>query len=127
MGYPPVLVRFLLSRFGRDLGRIGYICHSFQLVQHGFQFRPVSGDHLLLLPGRLDDDRHLIAVAGDQGLAAFKLGDAADLGAGQLQDILDVLCLVRLQVQDDLCLGVVENGPSVAAIRLQQRLRHSRG
>ena len=76
--------------------------HRLQLVEHGLQLGAVSGDHLLLLPGRLDDDRHFVAVAGDQGLAALELGDAADFGAGELQDILDVFRLIWLQVQNNL-------------------------
>ena len=122
----------------RHSGCIGGICHGLQLVEHGLQFSTISRDHLLLFTGGLDDDRHFIAVAGDQRLAALELGDTADLSPGEFQDILDILSLVRLQVQDNLCLRVIENGSSVAAIPParrnrtgpvwpQQRLRHSRG
>ena len=80
------------------------------------QLGPVGGDHLLLLSGRLDDHGDLIAVAVDQGLAPFKLGNGADLGVGQLQDIPDIVGFVRLQIQDDLVLGIVDDGPSVLAV-----------
>ena len=98
----------------RHSGCIGGICHGLQLVEHGLQFSTISRDHLLLFTGGLDDDRHFIAVAGDQRLAALELGDTADLSPGEFQDILDILSLVRLQVQDNLCLRVIENGSSVS-------------
>ena len=80
------------------------------------QLGTIGGDHLLLLSGRFDDHGDLITVAVDQGLAPFKLGNGADLGVGQLQDIPDIVGLVRLQIQDDLVLGIVNDGPSVLAV-----------
>ena len=80
------------------------------------QLGTVGGDHLLLLSGRFDDHGDLITVAVDQGLAPFKLGNGADLGVGQLQDIPDIVGLVRLQIQDDLVLGIVDDGPSVLTV-----------
>lgn len=80
------------------------------------QLGTIGGDHLLLLSGCLDDHGDLVAVAVDQGLAPFKLGNGADLGVGQLQDIPDIVRLVRLQIQDDLVLGIVDDGPSVLAV-----------
>ena len=52
----------------------------------------------------------------DQSLATLKLGNGAHLGAGQLQYVFDVLSLILLQIQDDLVLGVVDDGPSVFAV-----------
>ena len=80
------------------------------------QLGTVGGDHLLLLSGRLDDHGDLIAVAVNQGLAPFKLGDGTNLGVGQLQDIPNIVGLVRLKVQDDLVLGIVDDGPAVLTV-----------
>jgi len=87
----------------------------FQLIDDGFQLGAVSCDHTLLRIRDFDDDGHLVAVAGKQGLAALELGDAADLRAGEFQNVLDVFRFLRLQVQDDFRFTVIEDGAAILA------------
>ena len=85
-------------------------------AKDGLQLSSVGGDHLFLLGGSLDDHRNLIIVTVDQCFAAFKLSDRPDFRMGKLQHIFNVLGFILFQVQDDLVLGVIDDGPSVLAI-----------
>ena len=84
--------------------------------EYRLQFCPVGGNHLLLLAGSLDYHRHFIIVGIHQRLSPLKTGDGTCLRFGELQNILDIAGLVRLQVQNDLVLGVVDNGPAILAV-----------
>ena len=86
------------------------------LAKDRFQLSPVCGDHLFLLGRSLDHNRNLVVIAVDQCFASFELGDRPDFRVGELQHIFDVLGFILLQVQDDLVLGVVDDGPSVLAV-----------
>ncbi len=109
----PVRIRILLGM------RIFFL----PLPENGFQLGPVGGDHLLLLLGGLDDHRHLVAVGADQGLAALKLGNGAKLRPRQLQHFLYGFGFIRLQIQNDLVLGIVDDGSSVLAVLKAEEVR----
>lgn len=96
--------------------RFSLLTRFLSLQQECLQLRPVGGDHLQLRLRSLDDHRHLVGVGTDQSLAPLKLGDGPHLAAGELQGFLDRAGLVRLQVQDDFVLGVVDDGPAVLAV-----------
>ena len=87
----------------------------FQLIDDGLQLGAVSCDHTLLRIRDFDDDGHFVAVAGKQGLAALELGDAADLRAGEFQNVLDVFRVGKVDVMyavyalGQTCAGVGNN------------------
>ena len=92
-------------------------------AKDGLQLRPVGSDHFLLLFGCFDDHRDLIVIAVDEGFSPLKLGNGPNLSPGQLQDILDILGFILLQVQNDLVLGVIDDGPTVLTVVQAEEVR----
>ena len=80
------------------------------------QLGAIRGDHFLFQLGCLHHHRHFVVVGADERLAALEAGDGADLRAGELQRFLYIAGLVRLQVQNNLVLGVVDDRPAVLAV-----------
>ena len=79
------------------------------------QLGAIRGDHFLFQLGGLHYHRHFVVGAGER-LTALEAGDGADLRAGELQRFLYIPGLVRLQVQNNLVLGVVDDRPAVLAV-----------
>lgn len=86
------------------------------LLENGSELGPVGCNELLLHLGSAHQHRHFVVVGTDQCLAALELGDAAYLRAGELQGLPHILGFVRLQIEDDLGLAVVDDGPAVFAV-----------
>ena len=87
------------------------------------QFGAIRGDHFLFQLGGLHHHRHFVVVGADERLAALEAGDGADLRAGELQRFLYIPGLVRLQVQNNLVLGVVDDRPAVLAVLQTEEIR----
>ena len=85
-------------------------------LENGSELTAVGGDELLLHLGSAHQHRHFVVVGTDQCLSALELGDAAYLRAGELQCLPHILGFVRLQIEDDLGLAVVDDGPAVFAV-----------
>lgn len=86
------------------------------LFQKSLQLSAICGDHLLLLAGCFYHYRHLVVIRYDQRLSTFKPGDCPRFRLGQLQSLLNILGLIRFQVQKNLVLGVVDDGSPVLAV-----------
>ena len=86
------------------------------LLENGSELGPVGCNELLLHLGGAYQHRHFVVVGTDQCLSALELGDAAYLRAGELQCLPHILGFVRLQIEDDLGLAVVDDGPAVFAV-----------
>ena len=66
--------------------------------------------------GRLHDNGYFVIVGINQCLTTLETGNGLNLGLGQLQNILYILGFIRLKVEDDFVLGVIDNGTTVFAI-----------
>ena len=71
------------------------------LPQNCFQFRTVCSNHFLFFLGSFDYYRHLIVVRVYSRLPSLEPCNGTDLCFRQLQDILDITGLIRLQVQNN--------------------------
>ena len=87
------------------------------------QLGAIRGDHFLFQLGGLHHHRHFVVVGADERLAALEAGDGAYLRAGELQRFLYIPGLVRLQVQNNLVLGVVDDRPAVLAVLQTEEIR----
>ena len=90
--------------------------------QDSLQFGTICCNHLLLQFGCFDNNRDLIVVGTDKGLSAFEARDRTDLCTGQLQSLLHILCFVRLQIQNDLVLGIVYDGAAIFAVLQSEKV-----
>lgn len=97
-------MRFLLPHYLLELGAVG-------------------GYHLGLGLGRAYHHGYLVVVRADKRLAALELRYGAYLRARELQRLLDISRLVRLEVEDYLVLGVVYDGSAVLAVIERKEVR----
>ena len=89
---------------------------SLPLFENCGQLCPVGSDHGLFLRAGLDDHGNLAVVGADQCFASFKPGDGAKLCGSQLQHLLHMAGFIRLQIENDLVLGVVDDCSAVSPI-----------
>lgn len=80
------------------------------------QFGPVRGNHFFLNLRSLNDYRNLIVVGADESLPALKLGNGPHLRPSELESFLHMLRFIRLQIQNNLILRVVDDGSAIPSV-----------
>ena len=70
----------------------------------------------MLYFGSLHENGYFVVVGINQCLTTLETGNGLNLGLGQLQNILHILGFIRLKVEDDFILGVIDDGTTVLAI-----------
>ena len=95
----------------------------FLLPDYLFELGAVGGYHLGLGFGRAYHHGYLVVVRADERLAALKLRYGAYLRARELQRLLDISRLIRLEVEDYLVLGVVNYGSAILAVVEREEVR----
>ncbi len=80
------------------------------------EFIAIGCDQLLFQLRGFEFDCDVVAVRGDQSVAALEACDIGDLGVGELERVLYTNGLIVLKVQNDLGLGIIDDTLAVLAV-----------
>ena len=73
------------------------------------QFPAVCGDQLFFQWACPEFHHDVVAVGGNQAVTAFKVQNLQRLRIGEVQCLLDTICFIVLQIEDDLGFAVVDD------------------
>ena len=82
-------------------------------LEHLAQFIPVCGDELLLQLGGFELNGYVIAVGGNESVAALEACDVGNFCICELQGVLNANGLIILKVQDDFCFGIIDDALTI--------------